>query len=121
MKSTQGKAIKAYLALQTMGQNKLPSTTAYKLFRLKKALQDVVEFQTEEEKKLVDECGGTVTESGTIIIEDAEKRREYAEKRKELDGMECDVNYNQIKLSSAEIREMSINEMESLDGFVDFG
>ena len=121
MKSTHGKALKAYLTLQAMGSKQIPSSTAYKLFKLKKALLDVVEFQTEEEKKLVDECGGTITENGTIIIEDAEKRKEYAAKYKELEQMECDVEYNQIKLSSAEIKEMSINEMEALEDFVNFG
>lgn len=120
MKTTQGKAVSAYLALTRMGQVRLPSTVAYKLFKLKSALKGAYDFQAEEEQKMIDEFGGKMLENGQIIIGDEAQRGLFKQAQKKLEETEIDVEVNPISLSSAEIREITINDLEALDGFVEF-
>ena len=47
MQTTQKKAVAAYLALSMMARKPMNSFAAFKLFRLKKALADIVEFQSD--------------------------------------------------------------------------
>lgn len=118
METTQGKAVLAYTTIAQMSRKPMPSFAAYKLFRLKKALAPVVEFQSEQEQKMVDEFGGRITENGMILIEDTDKRRAFAEKHKELDGMTCEVETGKIEMHMKELPDLSVADMETLDDFV---
>jgi hypothetical protein len=118
METTQGKAVAAYGTLAQLGRKTMPSFAAYKLFRLKKALSPVVEFQSEQEMKLVDELGGKITEAGMIQIDGADKRREYAEKHRELENMACEVDIAKITMTMKELPDLSVADMETLDDFI---
>lgn len=118
METTQGKAVLAYTTLAQMSRKPMPSFAAYKLFRLKKALSPVVEFQSEQEMKLVDELGGKITEAGMIQIDGADKRKEYADKHRELENMACEVDIAKIEMHMKELPELSVADMETLDDFV---
>jgi hypothetical protein len=118
METTQGKAVLAYTTLAQMSRKPMPSFAAYKLFRLKKALSPVVEFQSEQEMKLVDELGGKITEAGMIQIDGADKRKEYAEKHRELEAMACEIDLEKITMTMKELPELSVADMETLDDFV---
>lgn len=120
METTQGKAVNAYAALALMSRKQLNSFTAYKLFKLKKKLVSIVEFQSEQEQKLVAELGGTITENGAIQIEDQSKRMEYLEKHKELENLPCEVDGGKIALYMKEVPDISMADMEALEEFIDW-
>lgn len=120
MKTTQKKAIAAFATLTVMGQKPMDSLTAYKLFKLKKALTDVVEFRTQQEMKLVEKHGGTVTETGQVRIEDENARKEYAKDYRELEQLECEVNVERVEMSLQNFPQMTIQEIESLEPFINF-
>ena len=126
MKTKQETAVKAYTALWEMAKRPLNSLAAYRLFRLKKALTPVLEFQVEQEEKIIADLGGTVADSGAVrfdnLSEDKVKERqiEYIKKRRELNGMECEVDIDKQSMSVAEIPDISIHEMETLDDFIDW-
>ena len=118
METTQGKAVLAYTTLAQMSRKPMNSFATYKLFRLKKAVAPVVEFQSEQEMKLVDELGGRITEAGMIQIDGNDKRKEYAEKHRELENMACEVDIAKIEMHMRELPDLSVADMETLDDFV---
>ena len=120
METTQGKAVAAYATLNQMARKPMNSFTAYKLFKLKKALGMIVEFQSEQEVKLIKELGGQVAESGAILIDDKEKRIEYARKHKELEELVCDVNVDKMVMHMKELPEITMADMDTLEEFIEW-
>lgn len=120
METTQGKAVAAYATLNQMARKPMNSFTAYKLFKLKKALGMIVEFQSEQEVKLIKELGGQVAESGAILIDDKEKRIEYARKHKELEELVCDVNVEKMVMHMKELPEITMADMDTLEEFIEW-
>ena len=115
---TQKQAIIAYGTIMRMGQ-KVAGKAAFSLFRLKQTLRGIVEFQSEEEMKLVEKYGAKVTDDGRILPgDDADKFAELLKEKAELGEMECDVVPVEIDLES--VPEITMNEIEALDGFVIF-
>ena len=120
METTQGKAVAAYAALNQMARKPMNSFTAYKLFKLKKAVGMIVEFQSEQERKIIQELGGSVSEAGAILIDDKEKRIEYAKRHKELEDLPCDVNIEKMTMHMKELPEMTMADMDILEEFIDW-
>ena len=120
MKTTQGKVVAAFTALNKMARRPMNSFAAYKLFRLKKALRDIVDFQTEQEQKLIGELGGAFTDEGNAKFETTEKANEFIKRHKELEGMECEIEAERISMFMKEIPEISLAEMEVLETFIDW-
>lgn len=123
METKQGKAVTAYTALARMSQKTMNSFAAYKLFRLKKALAPIIEFQSEQEQKLVSEIGATITDVGAIIwdpAKEAQQRKEYAEKHRELENMTCEVETGKISMYMKEIPEITIADLDALEDFIDW-
>lgn len=110
---TQKQAITAYGTIIKIG-GKVSGKNAFALFRLKQQLKEVVEFQAEEEMKLVEKYNGQITENGQIII-DHESRPKFIKEREELGSMECDIQPVEI----GEI-DITLDEIEALNGFVKF-
>ena len=114
---TQGDAVRAYGAITRMG-SKATGAAAFTLFRLKKGLQEIFEFQNEQEKELVQKFGGQLIENGLVVIADKEKREQFQAEVEKLHGMECDIQ--PVTIPAAAIPEISLAEIEALDGFVIF-
>ena len=115
---TQNRAVVAYTTIMNMGQ-KVSGKPAFALFKLKQTLKGIVEFQSEEEMKLISKYHATVSEDGRIIPgEDKDEFAELIKEKSELGNMECDVIPVEIALDS--IPEITMNEIEALDGFVIF-
>ena len=119
MKTTQQKAVVAFTTITRMGQKPMNSLTAYKFFKLKKALKDTVDFQAEQEMKIIEELGGSVTEAGEIKLDD-DKRAEFIEKHKELEELECEINSDRVEIKLSEIKDISLVDMETLEPFVEW-
>ena len=119
MKTTQQKAVVAFTTITSMGQKPMNSLTAYKFFKLKKALKDAVDFQAEEEMKIINELGGSVTETGEIKLED-DKRAEFIARHKEMEEMECEINSDRVEIMLSEIKDISLADMEILEPFVEW-
>lgn len=119
MKTTQEKALNAYAALNRMSQRNMNSFTAYKLFKLKKALQDPVDFRIEQERKMIEELGGTLTETGQAVLE-SESQKAFSEKVKELNALECEIEREKTVIFLAEIKDISLAEIEALEDFIEW-
>lgn len=119
MKTTQKKVMSAFLVIAKMQTKPMPSLTAYKLFRLKKALADNVEFQAEEEKKLVDELKGTISPDGNITFEKPVDQVAFLSKRVEMEKLECEIGIDRVAFRADELPELSVADIEALDDFIE--
>ena len=119
IKTTQAKVLSAYSALNRI-RNRIKGRDALNLFHMKKVLQENFDFQVEEEEKLVEEYGGVITENGSILIDDAEKRKAYNKARQELGEMECEIKTEVVVISLDRNPEITLEDIEQLAGFVDF-
>ena len=99
---------------------KATGEAAFSLFRMKQQLRDIVEFQSEEEAKLVDKLGGKITESGQIIFAGDEEKRAFIEGKKKLGSMEIDPAIEPVRIAPDKIPEINMDEIEALQGFIIF-
>ena len=123
MKTTLENAITAMRVITRLNAVRTKSTaTARKLFGLKKLLEPNFEFYAEEEKKLIEELGGTVTEDGAILCPEQEKGlQELSRGRQELLASECDIPIDTpIIFRDSEGLQVSGEEIGILDGLADF-
>ena len=118
-KQTQQQALTAYAILMGMGK-KATGEAAFSLFRMKQQLRDIVEFQSEEEAKLVDKLGGKITETGQIIFAGDEEKRAFIEGKKKLGSMEIDPAIEPVRIAPDKIPEINMDEIEALQGFIIF-
>ena len=119
IKTTMQKAFDGFVTL-TRIRGKVKGMDALHLFHMKNMLREPVDFQNEEELKLVEEHGGTVTDNGTIIIADPEKREAYRVARKQLAEMECEVQTDPVKVNLERNPDITMEEIELLQDFVIF-
>lgn len=119
MKTTQRQAVMAFVTLNQMSAKSMNSFTAYKLFKLKKALKDTVDFQAEQEIKLANELGGEITEDGRLNLPEG-KTQEYRDKHKELEDMECEIDREKTEIHMKELPNISMADMEILEPFIEW-
>ena len=119
IQSTMGKALNAYGALNRV-RSQVKGKTALDLFHLKNMLQESIDFQVEEEQKLIIECGGIVTDAGTIVIADKDKRAAFAKARQELADMACEIKTDPVLMDLEKNPDITMEDIEQLDGFVIF-
>ena len=123
MKTTLGNAIGAAQIVTRLNAVRMKSSaTARKLFSLKKLLEPNFEFYAEEERKLIADLGGTVTEDGAILFPDQENGlKQLADGRRELLATECDIQIDTpIIFHDSEGVQVSGDEIAILDGLADF-
>lgn len=119
IKTTQGRIIDAMGAISRLRQ-KARGVDALALFRMRNVLQEHVTFQAEEERKLIDECGGTILENGMVRIEDTEKRNKFNEEYRKLLNLEVEVKTEPVKVLVDRIPDITLEDIEQLNGFIDF-
>ena len=119
MVTTQEKALKAYTAIGKV-RNKVKGKAALALYKLKRELQVNIDYQVEEEKKLVEEYGGIINDRGFIEIQDADKRAEFAKAYAELNATECSIDSEPVTVNMDNCPDITLEEIESLAGFVNF-
>ena len=119
IKTTQGRIMDAMGAINRLRQ-KVKGHDALNLFHLKNVLQEHVDFQAEEEQKLIAECGGTIIEGGMVRITDNEQRNKFNEEYRKLLNLEVEVKTGVITLSLERNPDITLEDIEQLNGFIIF-
>lgn len=119
MAQTQLRALIAYAALTRMGQ-KATGKAAFSLFRMKQKLEQVVRFQGEQEKTLAEKHGTKIMEDGTLIFPDDKEKAAFMEDKKALYDMEIEPAIETIKVPIDKLPEINMEEIEALNGFIEF-
>ena len=119
IKTTLGKAVTAIMTINRVRQ-KIKGHDALNLFHMKNMLKEQLDFMSEEEEKLVKEFGGVIAENGLVIIADTDKKAEYSKAHKELEDMECEIRTEPLTMSLDKNPDITLEDIEQLDGFVNF-
>ena len=117
--ATNDRAVAAYAAINRI-RRLVRGKDAKNLFHLKVMLQEHVDFVAEEELKLIEAAGGQILETGMVLIADREKRAQFEQSRRELGGMECAVDADEVTVSTDNCPEVTMEDIEQLAGFVNF-
>lgn len=115
----QSKIIEAYKAIQTMMNEPLTIGSSYKIFKLKKRLQDQWDFQYGEEQKLLTELQPDMNGDGMKFAstEDADRYRALI---KELSNIDVEIEGLPVRIPLTENITLSPANIEALDGFIEF-
>ena len=119
MAQTQGQVLAAYSAILGMGK-RVTGAVAFSLFRVKQQLKPLIEFQTEEEMKLIQKYGGELDESGQISFKKPENKAKFLKERSEFSRMEIKPPLEPVKVDPAAIPDINMEEIEALNGFIEF-
>lgn len=116
----QGTVIKAYKALLNISEQSLPLNLSYKVFKLKRMLQPCWDFQLEKEKEIFTNYTPESIDGSNFKFDTPEKTKAFKESFDELANMDTDVEFQPIKIQISDKFNVSVNEIEALDGFVIF-
>lgn len=119
MKTTQGQILTAYTALMRIRKT-VRGRDALDLFHLKNQMQENIDFQSEEESRLITEYGGNVTPEGMILIADDEQRAKFQKAMAELRNMEVDVKIDMPTVNLDRNPDITMEDIEQLHEFINF-
>lgn len=113
-------AVRAFKILYAIGETKLSAEAAYKLFKLRKALQPEFDFQLEQEQKCVDKYNATVDENGIYKTKNPADMKALATELKDVANLDCMVSVEPVEVTVDKSLHLSLNDMEALEPFVRF-
>lgn len=115
----QHQALKAYTTIIALGK-RATGQTAFALYKLKQQLKQLVDYQAEAETNLVEKYGGKIADNGIVVIEDEENRRKFVAEKVQLDNMDIAKEVAPVTIIPEQIPDINIDEIEALNGFVNF-
>lgn len=118
----QERVNKAYISLVKLREYNLPVKKAYAIYKLLSAVEGAYEFASGEEKKYLDEYGGTIKNGTEIIFETPEKCTAFKTRIDELYEADVDIEIEPVTLTEKDLKEQTITpaDIANLDGFVIF-
>lgn len=116
----QIKYIEAYNLTNELSRNTDLSINAkWILYKLRKILYPHYEFYIRESRELFDKYE-TTAHDDVITFESPELAIEYTTKQAEIDNLEIDEPIEQLSLKLSDIPNITIQQIELLDGFIEF-
>lgn len=119
---TQKEAVAAYKILSKISSQPMSWKTAYWMSKLKKKLGAQLDFQKECEEKLFEKYQPEQTEEGRLKLKTPEEARAFDKEWEEIGSIElADLQFQKVYIPETENLQISMADMEALDGFVQFG
>lgn len=119
METTHGKVFAAFVTLSQI-RSMVKGIDALHVFHMRNRLKESVDFLSEEEMRLVQEADGIISENGTVMIPDREKRETYLAERRKIDELPCEIPADPITIRIDRCPDVTAEQIEMLDGFVIF-
>lgn len=121
----QVQIIRAYKAISSIEQQKLPLSVSHKLWGLKRILQPHWEFQAEKESEIVNSFNPIPKPDGSIGFESdevaAKCKAEFDRAVNEIADLDVDLgDFNKIVLHFDDKLDLSVADIDALSEFVDF-
>lgn len=116
----QGDIIKAYKATAKLAEQKLPLTTAYKIFKLREQMKPAWDFQAQEENKLMDEYRPEPGENGTVKFRTVEEKCGFEDRLKEIADMESDVEITPVTLPLTDDIAITVGDLADMQMVITF-
>lgn len=112
----------AYIALSRMGNMQFPLPVTYRLFLLRQKLKTQFDFCAEQEQAIISRHNGVPTNDGDYQFADKETTMATYTEMQELHDMDVDVELDpvEVDINQAMAGNMSMNDIQALDGIVIF-
>lgn len=123
VKTIQHHAVEAYKVLVRYSKENFQNrTVALKLFYLKKALKPSWDFQLEQDQVILRACNGVSDDYGNVSFpgDTGENKTKWVEMVNDLATTEVEIDTDPIELKLDDVPRLTIEDMEGLDGFVNF-
>lgn len=119
---TQTAIGRIYPALARLSGAVLPAKKSFKIYMLTKKIKEMYDFAIEEEKKMIKECNGEISESGEIRFEDEDNFKKFQSLIEELHKVEVNLEFEPVELSEKEVENLNItaSDIMILEDFVFF-
>ena len=117
--------VRAYKAINSLEQQKLPLSVSHKLWSLKRILQPHWEFQLEKENEVVSSFNPIPKVDGSLGFESdevaAKCKAEFDRTVNEIADLDVDLgDFNKIVLHFDDKLDLSVADIDALSEFVDF-
>ena len=117
----QNQVIRAYNAMKKLANQELPIKISCKIHRLMVSIRPAWDFQLNEEDKILRRLNPTTLENGALQFNSPEDAKEFRDKLDEIGNMDTeDMDLHPIQLPIPEGALISANDLEALEGFVEF-
>lgn len=109
-------------AVDEISRMQFPLRIAYNLFKLKKKLDMLFEFEVDQEKKTVEKYGGVINADGSIKFPDKATTEIFGNAMTKLLQTEIDEEVEPVVINTDDAGDISITPdlIWKLDGFVNF-
>lgn len=118
----QNNITKSYNALKRLSEMKLPMKKAYELYGVIKDVEELFQMGLNEEKALIDEYKGVISNDGSITFPTPEDAKEWRDKVAKLEAREIEWDHKPVTLTEEDMdsQTISVADMGDLEGFVIF-
>lgn len=120
IQTTQGKIVKAYKTIAKLSSGNMPLPVSYSLFKLKKVLANHFEFQIEKERELFAKYIPTQQADGSFTFASKADEQDFFNQITEISKLAVEVDCPVVTIPLNSDIALSIEDMESMDGFVLF-
>lgn len=116
----QSTIINAYKVIQKHRQDQLPLDVSLAFFKVKKMLDDQWEFQLEKENELIEKYHPTRKENGDLVFDPPENMDKFIEEINAIGDLDIDLDYKKVDAKFGNKIELSVDEIEALEEFMNF-
>ena len=115
----QKQMVNAYITLVRLGGAPMSVKAAHDLYLLRKKLEPTYQFCVEQEQMIVEKYNGRAV-NGTITFSDEETVRHAHAALQELYDLEVEFESDAVTVKLDDIKggTLSVNDLETLEGFV---
>ena len=119
---TYSQVVQGKQAIDRICGMSFPIRTAYQLFKMKKVIDSLFEFEVGQEKQAVEKYGGTIQKDGTIKFDHGENGLSFADEIDALLKTEVSEKVEPVVIDMKDIEDMSVSPamIRQLEGFVTF-
>ena len=115
------KFLDMYNSFLVIYNNLYSSQTAYKLFLLKKQLDEHYDFLISREQQLLSQYNGKIEDTGKLNFVTQEEQQKFIDAHKELSNIEIDLPEKKINMNLSEVtNNISPFDIELLSNIINF-
>ena len=115
------KFLDMYNSFLVIYNNLYSSQTAYKLFLLKKQLNEHYDFLISREQQLLSQYNGKIENDGKLNFATQEEQQKFIDAHKELSNIEIDLPEKKINMNLSEVtNNISPFDIELLSNIINF-
>jgi hypothetical protein len=117
----QAQILAAFNITKRFQEQILPNDISYAFFKLRKLIQDPIDFQVSQQDKLLEKYDYTKNEQGQIVFKTTEDAEAFSKEMDEIIAMDIDLGeFKKIPFKNDGRIDLSMNDLIILDDFFEY-